>query len=257
MVEQLNAWQPEILGGYPTTERILAEEQLSGRLNISPKLISVAGEVLTPDSRRRIESAWGKKIFNEYGITETGIFAQECEKHCGLHVSEDLVIFEVVDKNNRPVEPGLYGDKLLVTVLFNRTQPLIRYEISDLVRLAGVPCSCGRPYALIDDVQGRAEDMLPFPAIQGGLITLHPIVLERIMENVPCRGWQIIQDENVLTVLLKEIQESFEDKKLAHTIHQELEGLGVIVPPIEVKRVSEIPRGATAKVPLIKSNVKR
>jgi hypothetical protein len=56
--------------------------------------------------------------------------------------------------------PGVYGDKLLVTSLFNRTQPLIRYELSDSVRLSPVSCPCGRPFALIDDIQGRMEEVL-------------------------------------------------------------------------------------------------
>jgi phenylacetate-coenzyme A ligase PaaK-like adenylate-forming protein len=45
---------------------------------------------------------------------------------------------------------------VLVTVLFSRTLPLIRYEMSDSVRLAADPsCGCGRPYRLLDAIQGR------------------------------------------------------------------------------------------------------
>ena len=81
--------------------------------------------------------------------------------------------------------PGVYGDKLLITVLFNRTQPLIRYELSDSVRLAVVPCPSGRPFALIDDIQGRVEDVLSFQGVVGGVVNVHPLVFSRIMDILP------------------------------------------------------------------------
>ena len=56
-----------------------------------------------------------------------------------MHLFEDLVITEVVDADNRPVPPGQYGAKVLVTVLFSRTLPLIRYEMSDSLQLARRP----------------------------------------------------------------------------------------------------------------------
>ena len=44
-----------------------------------------------------------------------------------MSVFEDNAIFEVVDEQYRPVPPGVYGDKVLITMLSSRTQPLIRY----------------------------------------------------------------------------------------------------------------------------------
>src|SRR5215218_2934341 len=54
----------------------------------------------------------------------------------GMHLFEDLVIPEVVDNDYRPVPLGHSGDRLLVTVLFSRTIPLIRYELTDRLRLS-------------------------------------------------------------------------------------------------------------------------
>ena len=66
------------------------------------------------------------------------------ERHKGLHLFEDLVITEVVDEKNRPVSPGAYGDKVLMTVLFGRTQPLIRYGMSDSIKPASSPRAFSR-----------------------------------------------------------------------------------------------------------------
>jgi phenylacetate-coenzyme A ligase PaaK-like adenylate-forming protein len=61
------------------------------------------------EARRRVEEAWRKKPFEEYAATEPAGIASECEQHKGMHLFEDLVMTEVVDKNNRPVPPGVYG----------------------------------------------------------------------------------------------------------------------------------------------------
>src|SRR3989442_1104391 len=130
IVERLNAWQPEVLIAYASMARILADEQLAGHLQIRPRAVFTSSEVLTEETRRRIVQAWGERLFNQYAATESGSLAAEYDHPRGMHLMEDLVIFEVVDKDNHPVPPGVYGDKLLITVLFNQTQPLIRYELS-------------------------------------------------------------------------------------------------------------------------------
>jgi phenylacetate-coenzyme A ligase PaaK-like adenylate-forming protein len=172
------------------------------------------------------------------------------------HLFEDLVITEVVDENNRPVPPGVYGHKVLVTVLFSRTTPLIRYEMSDSVRPASSPnCPCGRLFALIDGIQGREEDVLRFPARSGGQVLVQPIVFHRVMDAVPAGGWQVVQGPEGLTVLLSGVREEFADAALIDSLRRELATQGVMVPPVKVRRVSNIPRTSVGKAPLIKSYV--
>jgi len=256
MVSRLNSWQPQILGAYPSIARILANEQLAGRLRISPKYVFTGAEVLTEETRRRIEEVWGKgRLFDIYGATESGMIAAECVHHAGLHLFEDQVIFEVVDRENRPVPAGVYGDKLLITVLFNRTQPLIRYELSDSVRLANRQCPCGRPFTLIMDVQGRIEDILRFPGASGGEVPIDPVIFDQVLDRVPSGEWQVVQETDGLYILLAGAPESFSDERLADDLHRSLAAAGAMAPPIIIKRVPAIPRSATGKAPLIKSNV--
>jgi len=253
IVHRLNAWQPEMLVSYASMARILADEQLAGRLHIAPHLVFTSSEVLTNETRQRVEKAWGHRLFNQYAAAESGGLAAECTAHRGLHLFEDLVIFEVVDQNNRPVPPAVYGDKLLITVLFNRTQPLIRYELSDSVRLAPELCSCGRAYILIDSIQGRMEEVLHLPAAAGGMVAVHPIVFHQVMDTVPASGWQVVQESDEIKVLLSGVREGFEDGKLADALRQALAVQGVIVPPVKVQQVSAIPRTAAGKAPLVKA----
>jgi phenylacetate-CoA ligase len=257
IVERLNAWQPEVLIAYASLMRILAEEQLARRLQIIPRAVFTSSEVLTEETRRRIVQAWGERLFNQYAATESGSLAAECDHHRGMHLMEDLVIFEVVDQNNRPVPPGVYGNKLLITVLGSRTQPLIRYELSDSVRLATNPCHSGHPFALIDGIQGRVEDVLSFAGVVGGVVNVHPLVFSRIMDTLPVSGWQVVQEADVVHVLLSGVRGEFGDEMFAETLRQALAEQGAINPRVDVQRVESIPKTAAGKAPLIKSNLTR
>lgn len=254
IVAQLNEWQPEMLVSYASMARLLADEQITGHLRIHPHLIFTSSEVLTDETRRRIKAAWGHLPFNQYAATEIGGIAAETTAHQGMSLSEDHILVEVVDERYQPVPPGVFGDKVLVTVLFNHTQPLIRYELSDSVRLAGGPDATGLPFARIDNVQGRAEDILHLPAVSGGQVAVHPLTFHRVLDTIPASGWQVVQETNGLNVLLSGASASMVDAELVDALAQALATQGIYVPPITVQQVATIPKTAAGKTPLIRSN---
>lgn len=253
LVRQLNDWKPEILISYASMARMLAVEQIEGRLNIQPQLVFTSSEVLTDESRRLIETAWGKILFNQYAATETAGIAAECEQHNGMHLYEDLVLVENVDERNQPVPPGVYGDKLLVTVLFNRTQPLIRYELNDSLRFSERTCQSGRLFTLVDAVQGRQEETLMLEAIQGGQTPVHPNVFHGVMDSISASAWQIVLRRDSLHVLVTDGLENQEG--LIELLRNALEMQSVKVPHISVDIVSAVPRTANGKAPLIRLNL--
>jgi phenylacetate-CoA ligase len=87
IVARLNAWQPEVLIAYASMMRILADEQLAGRLQIRPRAVFTSSEVLTQQTRRRIVQAWGERLFNQYAATESGSLAAECDHPIGGCIS--------------------------------------------------------------------------------------------------------------------------------------------------------------------------
>lgn len=258
LVRQLNEWQPDMVAGYASMLRMLAEEQYQGRLQITPLFLFSASETLTEETRQRIEQAWHTRLFNIYAATESGLLAAECTSHRGLHLFEDMVIVEVVDERNRPVPPGVYGEKVLLTVLFSRTQPLIRYEVSDRVSRSLIEqCSCGRPFALLEGIEGRAPEVLHFPTRTGEKVAVIPHVFHRVMDTVPASGWQVVQEQDELRVLLSGASESLNEATLLDMLYQALAAQGAIVPPVRIQRVAAIPRNASGKAPLIVSHVPR
>jgi phenylacetate-coenzyme A ligase PaaK-like adenylate-forming protein len=88
IVAHLNAAQPEVLVGYASMIKVLAGEQLSGRLRITPRAVNSASEVLTSATRELATRAWGLPPFDVYAATETGGIAAECGHHTGMHLFE-------------------------------------------------------------------------------------------------------------------------------------------------------------------------
>ena len=246
IVKRLNEWNPEALVAYASMAYLLAHEQKAGHLRIHPKKIFTSSEVLTAHMRETIENAWGNVVFNEYASTETATIAAEDEGHHGMHVFEDLLIVENVDEFNKPVPDGEFGGKLLVTTLFSRTQPLIRYEISDSVRFAKVQPVCRLPYRVIDAIEGRREDVLTIHGVQ-----IHPNVFHDVMDAVPNKGWQIVQEKDGLRILL--VQPQADGTSLQKRLTDILQEKGAAVSSIRIESVDVIPKAKSGKTPLIKA----
>jgi phenylacetate-CoA ligase len=128
------------------------------------RAVIVAGEPGggIPATRARIETAWGARVFDHSGMTETGPMTAECiENPCGLHVLEGHYIAEVIDpKTGEPQTPGELGE-LVVTNLGRTGSPLVRYRTGDLVRVDPKPCPCGRALLRLEGgILGRTDDMI-------------------------------------------------------------------------------------------------
>jgi putative adenylate-forming enzyme len=257
LVARLNEWQPQALATYPSVLRQLAAEQLSGKLHISLRNVATSAEVLGEDTRAAVKRAWAISVQDTYGATEYAPIASECE-HGRKHLFENGAVIEVVDDSGRVLGPRERGTRLLLTVFGRLTQPLIRYEISDMVCLTGEPCPCGRPYRTIDAIEGRLEDILYFDAPGGGQpVPVHPNRFHDALERFAVTAWQVVQDESGLTVRLIGANEPGQQESVASAMREMLESTGARVPSIAVQRVDRLERGATGKAPLILSRVRR
>lgn len=241
IVQRLNEWQPHALMTYSSIAAILSDEQSEERLQISPRFIICGAEMLTGEMRKRIEEAWRIKVFDIYASTEGGVLAAECPSHQGLHLFEDYSILEIVDQANRPVPPGEPGDKVLLTVLFRRTQPLIRYEVTDLVRASTRErCACGRPFGLIESIQGRTVEILYFPSLSGKEEKIYPYLFLNVFDALPVKRWQVIQEIDGLHVFLLGASEELRDERVRMRLQKAFTDRGLVIPPIEIKRVQEL-----------------
>jgi phenylacetate-CoA ligase len=256
VVAALNAYQPEVLITYPSFIRRLAEEQTAGRLRIAPRQFASTAETLTQNVRDLAREVWGVAVLSIYGATEANVIGMECPWTNGVHVAEDLLVVEVVDENDRPVPPGTAGHKVLVTTLFNRTLPFIRYELSDIAVIADGPCPCGRPHLRLASLQGRREDVLTLPGRNGGRVSVHALQLQAPLLRIPAiRQYQVSPQPGSLLVrvVLRDVASASDVLPVAkRAIALELDRLGATVEALTVDAVDEIRRaGNGAKEKLV------
>lgn len=173
----------------PTYALWLAETAASDETAASPlsktdvRVLIVAGEPggSIPATRGRIEQAWGARVIDHHGLTETGPLSFECWENPGfLHLNEAEFICEVVDSAGALVPDGQRGE-LVVTNLGRTASPVIRYRTGDIVVKRSDPCICGRTSARLEGgILARADDMVN---IRG--VNVYPTSIESVVRAIP------------------------------------------------------------------------
>jgi len=261
LVHSLNQFQPEVISAYPSIAALLAQEQQEGRLNINPRIVATGAELRTEDMDVQMQQAWQVRPINTYGLTEVGVLGSECPLRTGIHLFEDLCIVEVVDENRLPLGDGLPGRKLLITNLFNFTQPLIRYELSDMLTVAEEECPCGLAFRLAVGLQGRNDDIVYLPDVMGRLIPLHPILFVGAMGGVAgIKEYRIVHECDGLHVqAVPKGSTSSADlrTKISEKIEATLREARVAIPELHVHLVDRIERDRRrmGKLKLVESQV--
>jgi phenylacetate-CoA ligase len=169
--------------------------------------ITCAGEpgASIPTTKKRIEDAWGAKVYDHIGATEIGAWSYECtEQSGGLHVNEGFFLVEIEDLDTGEIitEPGKNG-KMVITALDRIAKPCIRFDSKDVIRWADYDCPCGRTFRLIDGgVVGRADDITK---VKG--VLLAPTAIEEVVRSIPELGdeYEVVVDKkgDIDTILLK------------------------------------------------------
>ena len=204
IIEELNAFAPAMLSGYPSNLALLADAE---ELRIHPDVVITGGELLTEAVKGKLKNKFSCTVQTHYSCTEAGEIACECrEGH--LHINEDWVIVEPVDRDGKPVGDGVLSDRVLVTNLANRIQPFIRYELTDRIIVHSEPCSCGRNTRWLE-IEGRTDDTL---VLDNG-VKVAPMSLYRILEEVKgVRRFQLVQtasDELELRLICEDPDAAF------------------------------------------------
>jgi phenylacetate-coenzyme A ligase PaaK-like adenylate-forming protein len=243
IVAALNAFRPQAVVTMAGVAALLAEEQLAERLLIQPELVICTSEELSPDMRERISAAWTVAPHEMYSTTEAGVLASSSPVQAGMHLWEDMVLLEVVDAANQPVPPGTAGAKVLVTNLVNRTQPLIRYELADVVTVAETPDPHGWPFRRVTEVHGRSDDVLWLSRPDGGTVAVHAAHLSAAFTGLlDVVQYQIVQEPSglVARVVLRPGTPAGITEQIRLALLQKVTAAHVAPLPIRVEVVSRI-----------------
>lgn len=192
--DRLEAYRPDTIVAPPKVLRHLAGMERS----YAVKRLFSGAEVMDETDRQVIRSGFGIAPGEIYMATE-GLFGVTCRQG-RLHLAEDVMHFEF--------EPGPEGSGLVNPVIadFSRkTQIMARYRMNDLLRLSDRTCPCGSPLQCVEEIVGRADDLLTFSSEKRGSVIVTPDVIR----NAILDASRAIQDfraeqtgENRLLVLL-------------------------------------------------------
>jgi phenylacetate-CoA ligase len=185
----LNEFRPKIIYAYPAPLTLFCEYlRDSGLPYHDPKSVICTAEALLPQQRQIIEQTLCCQAFEHYGSRDFGMIGAECEAHQGIHLHPAAAYVEFVPVEGAEAE-GL--QELLVTDLFNRGMPLIRYRINDCAILGSTPCGCGRGFPLIKRIVGRTTDNFSLP---DGSVVPGVALTNRVIQVCPgIRKLQVVQ----------------------------------------------------------------
>jgi len=127
---------------------------------IRPQVVFAGGERIFPELRQLFSEAFAAPVAESYGNWEYVVFAGECEQG-RLHIASEMGIAEILRDGQR-CAAGEAGE-VVVTNLWNRAFPFIRYAIGDMGYLEAEPCPCGRGLPTWRILGGRQKDMLVTP----------------------------------------------------------------------------------------------
>ena len=172
------------------------------KMGIDPTTLSInkitcAGEpgAGIPSTKKRIEDAWGAKVFDHAGATEIGAWSFECaDQPHGMHVNEGFFLVEIEDLETGKIieEPGKRG-KMIITALDRQAQPCVRFDSKDIIEWDADPCSCGRTFRLIKGgVVGRSDDITK---VKG--VLLAPSAIEEVVRSIDGLGdeFEVVVDK--------------------------------------------------------------
>ncbi len=241
-LDYINRRRPTGIVAFTSTVYNFAKFIESQNLKCAPiDSVIIGAEKLYDEQREVIERALNTRVFNTYGCREFMLIAAECDKHEGLHLSNDNLFVEILN-GNEPVQPGESGD-IVVTDLHNFGMPFIRYRNGDIVTRASEPCSCGRGLPLIADIDGRRMDEIIATdgrRISGGFFP-------HLMKEFPeVQKYQVIQESKDQLVLKIVAKNGIEKDRLDFCLAEIVKTAGNAM-QVEFKFVDEIPLTKSGK----------
>ncbi|MBN1493516.1 MAG: phenylacetate--CoA ligase family protein [Candidatus Omnitrophica bacterium] len=240
--------RPTILEGYPSRLNSLAVHMIERNdPGIAPRLIFTNSESLFDFQRENITRAFKVGPISIYDCWEFGTVAWECDRHKGLHVNDDLIYLETVDRNGRGVHNE--SGEIVITGLYNTAMPLIRYAMADKGVYSTKECDCGRQFSMLERIDGRKSDGIHLD--DGREIPGIAQIEGVLVKNKGIKEFQAIQEKRgeLIVRIVKNVQYREDSEKVITSELKRVIGLS----SVKIIYVDSIMRTEVGKYKLIMS----
>ena len=200
----------------------------------SLKYCVVTSEMLYDSDKKLLQEVLNVPIINEYGASEIDLIAFTNEKDEFIVNSETLFV-EILDEENNPVPHGEVG-KVVITSLYNKAQPLIRYEVGDLGILSP-KSTLKRP--ILQQLIGRSNDIAYLPS--GKTVPGHTLyyVTKSVIEDDGNVKEFVVEQLTIDTFKIIYVSDTELQKEQINNIHKAMsdyleEGLEVVLEKVDV-----------------------
>lgn len=249
-IAELERFRPAVIDGYPSTCYLLARYMLAMGRTLPVRAVITASETLFDFQREAIEQAFECRVFDYFAAAERVIFATECERHQGHHLSMEYGVTEIVSASGEPLQNGAIGN-MVGTSLHNYGMPLIRYVTNDMSAIKSSACVCRRALPLMEDVSTKAEDII---ALSDGRFISPSVLTHPFKPMHSVEQSQIVQEDYDRIVIKLVPNASYKAEEGRYLIDEFRKRLGDDV-TVDIELVDELPRTRAGKFKWVISRV--
>lgn len=221
--------------------------------NVCPslKVCIVTSEMLFDDDKVLLEKQFGIPIVNEYGASELDLIAFQNTNN-EWQINSETLFVEVLDEKNKPLPYGEEG-RIVITSLYNKAHPFIRYDIGD-IGILDEQSTLRTP--ILKKLIGRTNDIAVLPSGKTAAGLTFYYITKSVIENDGNVSEFIIEQLSLDTFKIKFVskKELSQDKKntIAKAMEQYLE------PNITItfERVNVLDRSKSGKLKQFTSYLK-
>lgn len=123
------------------------------------KVCIVTSEMLFENDKVLLEKQFGVPVVNEYGASELDLIAFQ-NANGEWQVNSETIFVEILDENNNVLPYGEAG-RVVITSLFNKAHPFIRYDIGD-IGILDQKSTAKKP--ILQQLIGRTNDIAVLPS---------------------------------------------------------------------------------------------
>ncbi|AUP79575.1 phenylacetate--CoA ligase family protein [Flavivirga eckloniae] len=178
----------------------------------------------------KIKNTWDIELYSTYASTEMNTAFTECEQQQGGHHHPELIIIEILNDEDKPVQEGETGE-LTITSLGVEAMPLLRFKTGDVVRAHTDACLCGRNTVRLSPVLGRKKQMIKYKGT-----TLYPPAMHNVLNhfnNINSYVIEIYQNDIGTDEILLKISTSQPTDTLLQEIKDHFRAKLRVLPKIE------------------------